>query len=488
MFQIFIDDEEVKCSNQIEIEEEFMNPSSIILEKVCPKSWSVDDLLNKYYYPEDYTKCKILKDGELFFVGIVKNSADMELNPLKPHYCSLQILDPSVLLSDGTTLNYVISGKTVTEAINQVINSISDYGFVAGNIQIPTDYDTVIGAYSTLNKAPFDVLQYLSQISLTRWGTRMIDEDTTAIDFFSPELLDNLGTIEVTKKYCQSNHIESFTYDYSTTDYRNKQVVTSDEVYGSVEQKEIITADGYSTSFSTEQKIGTINSITVDGVAKTFTTQESGLTADFYYKVTGTSISSDLLLASGSSIQINYIPLVEGREISYNVTEINRIKEQIGRNGTISKYENRTDVTNSMELQIVGQNYIKYKGVAEITLTIKSRVDFLKLGGKYLFKAPIDKLNGSYLVKSKNVIIFQNPEIQYAVYEYKLTNSFDTENELNYFDNQRAKMSGNISEGDSISRNIDITSSMTIIFDSLMITEVEVQNTSALDAQLEAIL
>ena len=214
MFKIYIDDIEVKCDNQFDIEEEFMNPSSIILTNVYPASWSVDDLLNNYYFPEDYTKCKIYKDDVLCFVGIVKNSADMELNPLKPHYCSLQILDPSTLLSEGTTLDYVIANKTVTEAINQVISSISDYGFVAGNIQIPEQYDTLIGAYSTLDKAPFDVFQYLSQISLTRWGTRMVDEDTTAIDFFSPELLESQGTIELTKDYCSQNHIDSITYDY----------------------------------------------------------------------------------------------------------------------------------------------------------------------------------------------------------------------------------------------------------------------------------
>ena len=261
MFKIYIDDVEVKCDNQFDIEEEFMNPSSIVLTNVYPASWTPTDLMNNYYFPEDYTKCKIYKDDELYFVGIVKNSADMELNPLKPHYCSLQILDPSTLLSEGTTLDYVIANKTVTEAINQVINSISDYGFVAGNIQIPEQYDTLIGAYSTLDKAPFDVFQYLSQISLTRWGTRMIDEDTTAIDFFSPELLESQGTIELTKEYCGQNHIESITYDYSTDDYRNKQIITSDEVFGNIEQTQTILSNGYDTSFNTEQKIGKISSI-----------------------------------------------------------------------------------------------------------------------------------------------------------------------------------------------------------------------------------
>ena len=274
MFKIYIDDVEVKCDNQFDIEEEFMNPSSIILTNVYPASWTPTDLMENYYFPEDYTKCKIYKDDVLYFVGIVKNSADMELNPLKPHYCSLQILDPSTLLSEGTTLDYVIANKTVTEAINQVINSISDYGFVAGNIQIPEQYDTLIGAYSTLDKAPFDVFQYLSQISLTRWGTRMVDEDTTAIDFFSPELLESKGTIELTKEYCGQNHIESITYDYSTDDYRNKQIITSDEVFGNVEQTQTILSNGYDTSFTTEQKIGKISSIKVNDSEDTFATSD----------------------------------------------------------------------------------------------------------------------------------------------------------------------------------------------------------------------
>ena len=82
MFKIYIGDIEVKCDNQFEIEEEFMNPSSIILTNVYPADWSPADLMNNYYFPEDYTKCKIYKDDVLYFVGIVKNSADMELNPL----------------------------------------------------------------------------------------------------------------------------------------------------------------------------------------------------------------------------------------------------------------------------------------------------------------------------------------------------------------------------------------------------------------------
>lgn len=488
MFKIYIDDVEVKCDNQFDIEEEFMNPSSIVLTNVYPASWTPTDLMNNYYFPEDYTKCKIYKDDILYFVGIVKNSADMELNPLKPHYCSLQILDPSTLLSEGTTLDYVIANKTVTEAINQVISSISDYGFVAGNIQIPEQYDTLIGAYSTLDKAPFDVFQYLSQISLTRWGTRMIDEDTTAIDFFSPELLESQGTIELTKEYCGQNHIESITYDYSTDDYRNKQIITSDEVFGNVEQTQTILSNGYDTSFTTEQKIGKINSIKVNDSEATFATsneKDLGITADFYYKVSENTFDSDNVYSAGTEIEISYTPIVQGREVSYNTPEINRINTNLGRNGTISQYENRTDVTSSNELQLVGQSYIKFKGIPEITLTITSRNDFLTLGGKYTFSCPLVKLNGDYLVKTKKTSVTQSAEYNWFVYEYELTNSFDVENELNYFDNQRSKANGNISQGEYIARNVDIENTALIIFDNAELIEVEMGD-NILNAPLNA--
>lgn len=488
MFKIYIDDVEVKCDNQFDIEEEFMNPSSIILTNVYPASWTPTDLMNNYYFPEDYTKCKIYKDDVLYFVGIVKNSADMELNPLKPHYCSLQILDPSTLLSEGTTLDYVIANKTVTEAINQVINSVSDYGFVAGNIQIPEQYDTLIGAYSTLDKAPFDVFQYLSQISLTRWGTHMVDEDTTAIDFFSPELLDSQGTIKLEKDYCSEHHIESITYDYSTDDYRNKQIITSDEVFGNVEQTQTILSNGYDTSFTTEQKIGKINSIKVNDSEATFATsneKDLGITADFYYKVSENTFDSDNVYSAGTEIEISYTPIVQGREVSYNTPEINRINTNLGRNGTISQYENRTDVTSSNELQLVGQSYIKFKGIPEITLTIQSRENFLTLGGKYTFSGPLNQLNGDYLVKTKKTSVTQSDEYNWFLYEYELTNSFDVENELNYFDNQRSKANGNISQGEYIARNVDIENTALIIFDNAELIEVEMGD-NILNATLNA--
>ena len=83
MFKIFIDDVEVKCDNQFDIEEEFMNPSSIILTNVYPANWTIDDLLENYYFPEDYTKCKIYKDDILYFIEVKYRTSDAFGFPLE---------------------------------------------------------------------------------------------------------------------------------------------------------------------------------------------------------------------------------------------------------------------------------------------------------------------------------------------------------------------------------------------------------------------
>lgn len=478
------------CDSKFEIEEEFMNPSHIELYKVYPKSWKgTNKLLTDYYYPKDYTKCLIYNDDVLYFSGIVKNSADMELNPFKPHYCSLQILDPSTLLSEGDLLNFVIANKTITEGINQVISAISDYGFIAGNIQIPND--SIIGAYSTLEKAPYDVFNYFANISGTRWGTRMIDDNTTAIDFYDPSLLNNLGTIECTRNYFSQNKIDDITYDYSTTDYRNKQIITSNEVFANITQTQTIIADGYSINFICENKIGRIVSITTNGVSSTFATKsesELGVSADYTYQPGEFTLTSSSTLNASTTIVITYYPLVKGREIVNNSLETSRIFNQLNRKGSISRYENRNDITSSAELLKVAESYIKYKGVAEINLTISSEIDFLNLGGKYVFDSPINELNGEYLVKEKNTKVLQKGEFVRINYNYVLTNSFDTENEINYFDNQRAKTHGNIGEGETITRNIDLESNALIQFYDTQIKEVQIGENTTLDFALDSVL
>ena len=489
MIKIYIDNEEVVSDSTLQIKEEMLSTSSTILKNCYPKEWELDkDYSSRFYFPKDYSKCKIFDDEDLIFCGCVKNTGNVNLNPREPHYVDLQILDFKTLLSEGETLSYVIVNKTISEAIEQVISSISDYGFVLGNINI-SNPDEPIGAYSTLNKTAYDVFQYFADITQSKWTTRMIDENTIAIDFYDPLLMEKATTIESTKEYAENNKIVDVSFNYSTNDYRNKQIMTSDEIYANITQTETIIADGYTKNFMCQNKIGTITGIKTNGVASTFITkneQDLGLSGDYVYTPGKETFESSSTLSSGTSIVITYYPIVKGREIVLNNEESIRIQTQINRKGTISRYENRNDATSSDELIKIGQSYIKYKGKAEITLKIISESDILNVGQIVDYNSPLEELTTDYMVKSKTIDIYINANKVF--YTYELSSNFNSENAINYFDNQRAKNQGNIGEGETIVRNIDIENTALIKFYDTELNEVEVGGNTALDFTLDGVL
>ena len=490
MIQMFIGNEEVVCQNQITITEEILTTSSTTLNNCYPKSWESDkNYTSRYYYPKDYSKFKILRDNNLIFCGVVKNTGNINLNPRYPHFCSLQILDFKALLSEGDTLDFVIANKTVTEAIEMVVDKVKEYGFIVGNIQIEGAND-VIGAYSTLNKTAYDVFQYLADITQSKWFTRTIDENTVAIDFYDPVLMTKAGNIEFTEEYFDTNKICDMKFSYGTYDYRNKQIMLSDEVYADIDYTENITADGFSKSFDVSTKIGVVKSISVNGVQKIIATKEDkeiGIEADFYWSADNTQIETDILYSSGSIIQVVYTPLVKGRQIVINEDEITRIATQTNRKGTISRYESRNDVLSSAELNKIGQSYLRYKGIPEITLTIETEdIQLFDVGEVVYFNAPLNELKQDYLVKKKQTKMFVSGEQNKIFYTYELSSSFNGENEINYFDNQRNKATGNISAGEYIDRNIDIENQALIIFKDVEIQEIQPQSTNALQSVLGA--
>ena len=486
--KIMINNEEVLCDKNIEINEEMLNTSSVILNNVFPKTWDTDkDYTTNFYYPPDYSKCLIYDDDDnLLFCGVVKNTGNISLNPREPHYCSLQVLSFKTFLSEGETLDFVIANKTIEEAIEQVVNYIADYGFELGDINILNPNEPM-GNYSTKDKTAYDVFNYIADITQSKWTTRMIDEDSVAIDFYDPTLLPSGTQIEYNTTFFKNYEINNMTYNYSTNDYRNKQIMTSDEVYGSIAQSETIVANGYQTQFNTYEKIGSINSISINGVEATFTTYENkelGATADFYYKPGETKFESNDLQSAGEIIIISYVPIVLGRQIIINTDEVNRISNSTGVNGTLSRYENRNDATTSNELRQIGEAYIKYKGSPEITLTIESTQNTWNVGERVYFNAPINDLKTTYLVSKKSIHYIAS--VDTIFYTYEMTSNFNYENAINYFDNQRTKNSGNIGAGEYIARQYDIENTANVIFYDASYEEITGIGNNVLDCVLDS--
>ena len=504
MIKIFINGEEVVSNKDFTINEEMLSTSSTILNNCYPKTWEDDkDYVSRFYYPEDYSKCHIerIDNGNTttIFDGIVKNTSDISLNPREPKYCSIQILDNKTLLSEGDTLDFVISNKTIIEAIEMIVDAISSYGFVLGNVNI-SNPDEVIGTYSTFNKTPYDVFQYLADITGSKWKTRYIDEDTRAIDFYDPMLVSRVDNIEYTKEWAETNNLVDMSFRYGTYDYRNKQVILSEQVNADINYTEYLVGDSYTTEFNLSTPVNEIIKILVNGREVSVGSEKEknlGIYADFYYKYGSNVITSNEYnppYVSGTTIQVTYNPLIKGRQMLINDNEVSRISNNLNVNGIIARYEDRNDIDNSDKLLQVANTYLKYKGQAEISLTITTHnKDIFQVGDITYFSAPINNLATDYMVKTKDIEIMALGNETYDVfYTYELTSSFNSEKAINWFDNQRNKTQGNIEDGDFISRNIDINNSANVIWDNLQVQEVNIDtsynSSNTLDSEIETIL
>lgn len=471
--KIYIDGVEVLCDSDISIVQEFKNTSSVILNNVYPKSWEANkDYVSNFYFPPSYAICTIYNENDdLIFSGVVKNTGEIELNPRYPHFCNIQVVDFSTFLSEGKTLDFVIANRTITQAINDVVNSISGYNFQVGTIDLDSANE-VIGAYSTLDKTAYDVFQYISDITGCRWFTRIVDETTVEINFIDADKLTPGTPIQYTTQFFEDYLINDMYFSYGTYDYRNRQVIIGENVSGNITQTETFTTIAFQNSILLEQNVSSINSITLNGVNQDFATtaeKEIGITADFYYTVGSNQITSSNNLASGQSLIITYTPMVRGREVVLNSNEINRIANSTQTIGSISRYEKRNDSSSSSELQAIGQSYIKYKGKPEINMIVECRALNWTVGQTIYFDAPIGELATTYLVKKLTInYIRLTGEVFYT---YELNSAFNDETAINYFDNQRYKNNGNIAEGKYIDRDIDIESIANLIFYDTVIEE-----------------
>lgn len=471
--KILINNEEIVCNYDFTIEEELKNVSSVVLSNVYPKSWELTkDYTNNYYHPNIYSKVVIYDDDEnKIFTGVVANSGEISLNPRDPHYCDLEIVDYTTFLSESKTLDFVIANKTIQQAIEMIINEISEYGFALGNVDLESAND-LMGSYSTLDKTAYDVFNYISDITGCRWFTRPVG-DKVYIDFYDASSLPSGSPIEYTKEYWEANNIDDISYSYNSYDYRNRQVMTADKVLATSTQREVISIPSNADSFLTGYEIGNIVSITTNGVESSFATnndKDIGVIADYYYTSGNNTITSNETMGTGTLIIIEYYPMVKGREVITNQEEIMRVANSTGTSGKIARYEKRSDTTDSGELQKIGSSYLKYKGVPSIQLTISCESFNWELGQQVHFNAPIEDLNTDYLVKKISINYIAT--INKIFYTYTLDSSFNEETEINYFDNQRYKKEGNIEEGSYIDRNIDIESMAQIIFYDTELIEV----------------
>ena len=443
------------------------------------KEYIIANQYNNYYDCITFENVEIETIDNIIFSGIIKNSGNIALNPRYPHYSTLQAIDYSTLLSEGEALNYVLDTTTIKEAITKLVTD--QKGFVVGTLDID---DSEIAPYNCNEKTTYDVLQYISEITGAKWYTKAINKDLVMVNFYMPSHLPENDAIEYTNEYFTENEINDITYSYNAKDYRNKQSIVNEECKASIPQIEKVSYNG--TNITTTYPVYNVESI--KSGTRTYRVasnvqKQAGISANFYYTYGSNQIDGGEI-ATGTILTITYYPIVQAREVAYNVDEISRIAESTNRNGVISRYEKRTDAQDEQSLSQIAKTYIDYKGVPEVILKVKSTKDIFELATQVLFNGPLEDLRTRYLVRSKQIDMVITGEQQVIFYTYELSSSFNDETALNFFDNQRRKLEGNLAEGNYISRYIDIPSQTNIIFYDGVITPITTDNVT-LEAELE---
>ena len=496
---MYIANEEVVCSNQISIVEELTNVNTVVLKNCYPLSWEETKDYTQFYFPKDYSLFKLVYDYTNYnlttesnqdiltedneeisvgnnqvvaFAGVVKRSNAIDLNPVYPHFSDLQVLDFKTFLSEGDVFNFVIDSMTIEKAINYVINQYSGYNFVVGRLNLGSKLNDKVNNYNCDQKTLYDVLEYFAQITNSVWTTRYINDTEIAIDFYDMNSLTQKPDLVYDTDFFNENSIKSITYSLNSNDYRNKQIMTSNSIVGNILITEQIIITGQ--EYNLNEKISFIVNATInnyDIVCATTNDESNGQTADLYYQVGSNEIKLNEQILPGSLLIIKYYPQVAGRQIIINPDEVNRIGNQLSNVGIIARYENRQDADTSAELSAIAQTYMQFKGKPDITLNVESiNNDLYNVGDIVHFNNnevnQLQDLVDNYAVVKKSLTIYQNnaDSTNHVIYAYELNNNFNFENYINYFNNQRSKVIGNIKEGEFINRYVESFTNYNIIF------------------------
>lgn len=283
----------------------------------------------------------------------------------------------------------------------------------------------------------------------------------------------NVVNINYGQEFFENYNIVDMSYNLSSSDYRNKQNIVADNIKGNNTITETFWLDGISNKILLEQAVGGVNELKINGENMKVVSQEikdNGEEYDAYY-VRG----SNELNLKNSNKKGDYLKIIYYPDLSLNLSitedkEVDRIKNNTETTGIISRYEKRSDVSKVEDMNRIAESYLKYKGKGDYTITIQTfNKELAHLGDKIQLTTTEDLkfLEDEYFVKAITEQYNTNnaDSKAYIFRTYTLVNNFNFEYATNYFDNQRAKLIGNIQDGQYIDRNIEIIDEINITFE-----------------------
>lgn len=286
---------------------------------------------------------------------------------------------------------------------------------------------------------------------------------------------ENMKVININygQEFFENYNIVDMSYNLSSSDYRNKQNIVADNIKGNNILFESFWLDGKTTQFYLSQnvagvKFAEINDENIKVVSQNF--KDKNEDYDCYFTQGSNVINLKNANKKGDYLRILYYPDMSLKLSVTEDEEIERIKNNTDTTGIISRYEKRSDVSVAEEMNKIAQSYLKYKGKGDYTITIQTfNKELAHLGDKIQLTTNdnLKFLEDEYYVKSISTQCTTNnaDNKAYIFRTYTLVNNFNFEYATNYFDNQRAKMIGNIQDGQYIDRDIEIQDIITISFE-----------------------
>ena len=286
---------------------------------------------------------------------------------------------------------------------------------------------------------------------------------------------ENMKVININygQEFFENYNIVDMSYNLSSSDYRNKQNIVADNIKGSNIFFESFWLDGVNTEVKLSQAVSQIKLVELnDEKLKVITEnfKDKGEDYDAFYTQGSNILKLNNAYKKGDYLRILYNPDLSLKLSIEEDKEIERIKNNTDTTGIISRYEKRNDVSQIEDMNRIAESYLKYKGKGDYTITIQTfNKELAHLGYKIQLTTNdnLKFLEDEYYVKTISTQCTTNnaDNKAYIFRTYTLVNNFNFEYATNYFDNQRAKLIGNIQEGQFIDRDIDIMDTVTISFE-----------------------
>ena len=286
---------------------------------------------------------------------------------------------------------------------------------------------------------------------------------------------ENMNVININygQEFFEEYNIVDMSYNLSSSDYRNKQNIVADNIKGSNIFFESFWLDGVNTEVKLSQAVSQIKLVELNDEKLKVITEEfknKGEDYDASYTQGSNILKLNNTYKKGDYLRILYNPDLSLKLSIEEDKEIERIKNNTNTTGIISRYEKRNDVSQIEDMNRIAESYLKYKGKGDYTITIQTfNKELAHLGDKIQLTTNdnLKFLEDEYYVKTISTQCTTNnaDNKAYIFRTYTLVNNFNFEYATNYFDNQRAKLIGNIQEGQFIDRDIDIMDTVTISFE-----------------------